>query len=145
MKNSLTNIKILEEYLSIHKNDKVVETAISKLVEMKINQEIKELNVDLQQFEKKYNYSSSEFKKKIRRNQMTEMFYVTFDGRVLLPDSVVDLQPNQKYRIQILPEKESARKPKLKALQRIRARAKDLGVSDLAEQHDHYLYGTKKR
>jgi hypothetical protein len=76
---------------------------------------------------------------------MTETFYVTFDCRVLLPDSAVDLQPNQKYLIQILPEKESARKPKLKAFQRIRARAKDLGVSDLAEQHDFYLYETEKR
>ena len=89
-------------------------------------------------------YFNCQFKK-IRRNQITETFYVTFDGRVLLPDSVVDLQPNQKYRIQILPEKESVRTPKLKAFLRIRARARDLGVSDLAEQHDFYLYGTEKR
>lgn len=31
------------------------------------------------------------------------------------------------------------------AFQRILARATDLGVSDLAEQHDHYLYGTAKQ
>ena len=31
------------------------------------------------------------------------------------------------------------------AFQRILARATDLGVSDLAEQHDHYLYGTEKQ
>lgn len=30
------------------------------------------------------------------------------------------------------------------AFQRILGRATDLGVSDLAEQHDHYLYGTEK-
>lgn len=30
------------------------------------------------------------------------------------------------------------------AFQRILARATDLGVSDLSEQHDHYLYGTEK-
>ena len=30
-------------------------------------------------------------------------------------------------------------------LRKIAAMAQDLGVDDLAEQHDHYLYGTKKR
>ena len=30
------------------------------------------------------------------------------------------------------------------SLQRILERARDLGVPDLAEQHDHYLYGTLK-
>ncbi len=57
---------------------------------------------------------------------MTKTFYATFDGHVL-------------------PEQESEKKPKQRALQRILARAQDLGVSDLAEQHDHYLYGTEKR
>lgn len=31
------------------------------------------------------------------------------------------------------------------AFRRILKRAMDLGVSDLAMQHDHYLYGTEKR
>ncbi|HSN74687.1 MAG TPA: hypothetical protein VL334_06270 [Anaerolineae bacterium] len=31
------------------------------------------------------------------------------------------------------------------AFQRILERATDLGMSDLAEQHDHYLYGVDKR
>ena len=35
--------------------------------------------------------------------------------------------------------------PSTMAFQRILARATDLGVSDLAEQHDHYLYGTEKQ
>ena len=35
--------------------------------------------------------------------------------------------------------------PSTPAFQGILARATDLGVSDLAEQHDHYLYGTEKR
>ena len=35
--------------------------------------------------------------------------------------------------------------PSTTAFQRILGRATDLGVSDLAEQHDHYLYGTEKR
>ena len=35
--------------------------------------------------------------------------------------------------------------PSTMAFQRILARAADLGVSDLAEQHDHYLYGSEKQ
>jgi hypothetical protein len=35
--------------------------------------------------------------------------------------------------------------PSTMAFQRILARATDLGVSDLAEQHDYYLYGTEKQ
>ncbi len=31
------------------------------------------------------------------------------------------------------------------AFQRILERATDLGVTDLSEQHDHYLYGTEKQ
>jgi len=31
-----------------------------------------------------------------------------------------------------------------RSFQRILDRATDLGVTDLAEQHDHYLYGTEK-
>jgi len=61
VKNSLTNIKKLEIYLLSHKKDDIIEIAISKLVAMKIyqlNKEINELNLDLKQFEQKYNYSS---------------------------------------------------------------------------------------
>ncbi|MCX6029861.1 MAG: hypothetical protein NT169_11255 [Chloroflexi bacterium] len=36
-------------------------------------------------------------------------------------------------------------KPSTLAFQRILDRATDLGVSDLAEQHDHYLYGVEKQ
>ena len=32
-----------------------------------------------------------------------------------------------------------------RAFRRILERASDLGVSDLAEQHDHYLYGVDKQ
>jgi hypothetical protein len=32
-----------------------------------------------------------------------------------------------------------------RAFRRIRERATDLGVTDLAEQHDHYLYGVDKQ
>ena len=35
--------------------------------------------------------------------------------------------------------------PSTTAFQRILGRATHLGISDLAEQHDHYLYGTEKQ
>ena len=39
----------------------------------------------------------------------------------------------------------ATQQPTTQAFQRILARATDLGVPDLAEQHDHYLYGVEKR
>ncbi|PKO22830.1 MAG: hypothetical protein CVU38_07440 [Chloroflexi bacterium HGW-Chloroflexi-1] len=36
-------------------------------------------------------------------------------------------------------------RPSTRAFQRILERTTDLGVKDLAEQHDHYLYGVEKR
>ncbi len=76
---------------------------------------------------------------------MTKTLYATFDGLVLKPEEDVDLKPNHRYliRVESPPQKKIKRKKKI--LQQIAARAQDLGISDLAEQHDHYLYGTEKR
>jgi hypothetical protein len=68
---------------------------------------------------------------------------VTFDGQVLRPDAPLDLEPNRKYRVRIQPA-DSELQPK-DSLLRILGLARDLGVSDLAEQHDHYLYATTKK
>jgi hypothetical protein len=67
--------------------------------------------------------------------------YAKYDGHVFTPEENIDLLANERYLIRI----ESEPKQKKKILQRISARAKDLGISDLAAQHDHYLYGTEKR
>jgi hypothetical protein len=75
---------------------------------------------------------------------MIKTVYAVFDGYAFIPETPADLQTGQKYLIQILPEK-SIEKPAQNVLKRILAKAKDLGVSDLAEQHDHYLYGTEKQ
>lgn len=76
---------------------------------------------------------------------MTQTLYATYDGQVLMPEGKVNLLPNQRclIRIEVLAKQECKRKKKI--LQRLSARAKDLGISDLAKQHDHYLYGTEKR
>lgn len=75
---------------------------------------------------------------------MKQSVEVVFDGEVLRPQQSLDLQPNQRYRITIeeVSGQEERRAPR--AIDRILARARDLGVTDLAEQHDHYLYGTPK-
>ncbi|MFN2268521.1 MAG: hypothetical protein ABR533_09610 [Desulfonatronovibrio sp.] len=76
---------------------------------------------------------------------MTQTLYATYDGQVLMPEGTVDLLPHQRYLIRIeIPQKAHADHKK-NILQRLSARAMDLGVSDLAAQHDHYLYGTGKR
>lgn len=76
---------------------------------------------------------------------MTQTFYATYDGHVLMPEGKVDLLPNQRYLIRIEYKPEQKPKRNKKILQRLSARAMDLGISDLAAQHDHYLYGTEKR
>ncbi len=76
---------------------------------------------------------------------MTQTLYATYDGQVLMPEGKVNLLPNQRclIRIEVLAKQELKRKKKI--LQRLSARAIDFGISDLAAQHDHYLYGTEKR
>ncbi len=76
---------------------------------------------------------------------MTQTLYATYDGRVLMPEGEVDLSPNQRYLIHI--ETEPKQKPgrKKNILKKLSARATDPRITDLAAQHDHYLYGTEKR
>ena len=75
---------------------------------------------------------------------MPQTHYATYDGKVFIPEGNVDLLPNQRYiiRVETQVKSEPSKKPKL--LQKLAMRATDMGVTDLAEQHDHYLYGTEK-
>ena len=70
---------------------------------------------------------------------------VTFDGQVLCPEEPVDLEPNVHYIVTIERKEEKPLVPSNRAFRKILERATNLGVSDLAEQHDYYLYGTEKR
>ncbi|VFM95086.1 MAG: hypothetical protein BECKG1743D_GA0114223_101526 [Candidatus Kentron sp. G] len=76
---------------------------------------------------------------------MAQTLYATYDGHVFTPENDVDLLPNQRYSIRIEREPEQKPEPKKRILQRLSDRAMDFGISDLAAQHDHYLYGTEKR
>jgi len=67
-----------------------------------------------------------------------------FDGKVIVPDEPLDLRPNQALRIQIEPLESEAEES---ALAWIAANAveSDALPADLADQHDHYLYGRPKK
>jgi hypothetical protein len=71
-----------------------------------------------------------------------------FDGRVIIPDEPLDLPPNQALIVQIEPvgAREAADGSALAWLA-ANAVADDALPTDLADQHDHYLYGcpTKDR
>jgi hypothetical protein len=68
-----------------------------------------------------------------------------FDGEVLRPEEPLDLEPNRRYAVTIAePAEDGERKPGV--LDNILDLAADFDLpSDLAAQHDHYLYGTPKR
>jgi putative hemolysin len=71
---------------------------------------------------------------------------MTFDGEVFRPTEPLDLPAHTRYRVTIddaKPDTAAGQEPG--PFDRILALAEHLGVSDLAEQHDHYLHGTPKR
>jgi hypothetical protein len=69
-----------------------------------------------------------------------------FDGKAIIPDEPLDLRPNQALIVQIEPLEGETEES---ALAWIAANAveNDALPTDLADQHDHYLYGcpTKDR
>jgi hypothetical protein len=67
-----------------------------------------------------------------------------FDGKYIVPDEPLDLRPNQALRIQIEPLEGEMEES---ALVWIAAHAveSDALPTDLADQHDHYLYGRPKK
>jgi hypothetical protein len=67
-----------------------------------------------------------------------------FDGMVIVPDEPLDLRPNQALIVQIEPLEGETEES---ALAWIAANAVDSDAlpADLADQHDHYLYGRPKK
>jgi len=66
-----------------------------------------------------------------------------FDGKVIIPDEPLDLPPNQPLIVSIEPvaEKRSGAKDSVLSWLAANAVASDALPPDLAERHDHYLYG----
>lgn len=67
-----------------------------------------------------------------------------FDGRVIVPDEPLDLRPNQALRIQIEPLEGDAEESALAWIATHAVESDEL-PTDLADQHDHYLYGSPKK
>ncbi len=77
---------------------------------------------------------------------MSQTIPVVSDGEVFRPTAPVNLPPGGEYHVTV---DDSDAQPEAEVMPEIFRlildRARDLGVGDLAEQHDHYLYGTPKR
>jgi hypothetical protein len=88
--------------------------------------------------------STEEMKK--RSGAMAKTIHVVFDGEVLRPEEPLDLAPHQRYLVTIQsPDSEETRMDEPGLLDDLLDLVTDFGISDLAAQHDHYLYGTPKR
>jgi len=72
------------------------------------------------------------------------------DGKVIVPDEPVDLPAGKRFRVEIELDAPDETTPSdgadwyEKALDIAERMPRNL-PTDLAEQHDHYLYGTPKR
>jgi hypothetical protein len=66
-----------------------------------------------------------------------------FDGKVIIPDEPLDLPPNQALIVRIEPVGAASETVKESALTwlAVNATENDALTEDLADQHDHYLYG----
>lgn len=83
---------------------------------------------------------------------MIQIIEAVFDGKVLRPEEPIDLEPNMRVVITIDTDmairkdgddSERGREPVSQAaLYHLHERARPTGISDLADQHDHYLYGS---
>ncbi|OLE50899.1 MAG: hypothetical protein AUG51_25700 [Acidobacteria bacterium 13_1_20CM_3_53_8] len=77
---------------------------------------------------------------------MSTTFHATYDGKVLHPEEEVDLKPNTRYIVIIEGEEKVSEigGEEEYPLTAIRSLATDMGVSDLAENHDYYAHGRSK-
>jgi len=74
---------------------------------------------------------------------MEQTLTVVFDGKVLRPESPLNLQPNTRYLITI--QNLSSESTGNNAWDTLEALVGTVDApSDWAKEHDHYLYGTAK-
>jgi len=73
-------------------------------------------------------------------------FNAHFDGRAIIPGEPLDLPPNQALIVQIEPvgAREAGQESALAWLA-ANAVENDALPTDLADQHDHYLYGSPRK
>jgi hypothetical protein len=75
---------------------------------------------------------------------MTKTLKVLFDGTVFRPSGPVDLEAGKNYTITVQLSTENSDVDADPAYD-IASLAVDTHISDLAAEHDHYLYGSPKR
>lgn len=73
---------------------------------------------------------------------VTRIINAHFDGKAIIPDEPLDIPAGQRLRVSIELSSEFA--PRFAELASFGADLPD-APSDLAAQHDHYLYGCAKR
>lgn len=73
---------------------------------------------------------------------MAQTILAKFDGDVIVPDEPLDLPRGQRLRVELEPI--DGDQSRFADLLELEADIPDV-PSDLASQHDHYLYGTPKR
>ncbi len=73
----------------------------------------------------------------------TKTLHAVFDGKVLKPEEIADLEPNVRYLV-IIERKEAMGKQSLwNVLSEFSGTVE--GPEDWSEEHDHYLYGVPNR
>lgn len=77
---------------------------------------------------------------------MSQTLIVTFDGEAFYPETQLILEPNKRYKIQILSEEETLESPSRNAWEILESLAGTVDApEDWSSEHEHYLYGTPKR
>lgn len=69
----------------------------------------------------------------------------TYENGILRLPYRLNLAEYTRVQVHIEPVPQVATPANGTVLQQLLSLATDLGVNDLAEQHDHYLYGTEKQ
>jgi len=87
----------------------------------------------------------------------TKRFRVKFDGKVLVPEGAVDLPVGEAFDVCVETdngaetETRVSQKEELRPLQQLYRKLREVAPpdhdlpTDLAAQHDHYLYGTLRK
>ena len=75
---------------------------------------------------------------------MTKTLYAIFDGKALIPEESVDLEVGKRYILTVGPKQKISDIEHDPAFD-LSSLAVKTNISDLATEHDHYLYGIPKR
>jgi len=74
----------------------------------------------------------------------TKILHAVFDGKVLRPEQSVDLEVGRHYVLTVESEQEGT-DIEIDPAFNLSSLAVKTNISDLATEHDHYLYGIPRR